>query len=177
MKTAPPTGSKSPTSATCKQAGAELLAALRANEREAKPGKAPPQSERLVQLALEHYRIGRTVDDEPFAVRLDGPNLVISFRGGRDEMRAELARRYRDAHGSVPNSAALTDAINALIGESLDASPETVHLRIADDTGRVIIDMDFLDLLAVGSESERRRFVELLAEKHLDEQLKRMKLQ
>jgi len=37
--------------------------------------------------------------------------------------------------------------------------------------------MDFLDLLAVGSESERRRFVELLAEKHLDEQLKRMKLQ
>jgi len=133
----------------CKQAGAELLAALRANEREAKPGKAPPQSERLVQLALEHYRIGRTVDDEPFAVRLDGPNLVISFRGGRDEMRAELARRYRDAHGSVPNSAALTDAINALIGESLDASPETVHLRIADDTGRVIIDMGGRDGRAI----------------------------
>lgn len=133
----------------CKAAGAELLAAIQTNAKETKPGKRPPQSELLVQLAHNEYRIGRTDDDEPFAVRRSGPNLAILFQGGKNALRSELARRYRQSYGTTPNSAALTDALTALAGDAYDADPEPVHLRITESDGRIVVDMGRKDGKAI----------------------------
>ena len=57
--------------------------------------RGPSQSELLVRLAFEHYRIG--VDDrgEAFAVRKNGPNVALMFKGLRDALRSSLSKLFR----------------------------------------------------------------------------------
>ena len=99
------------------------------------------QAERLVRLALERYRLGRTDRDEAFAVPRDGPNIAMMLRGSKAALRSALAREYRRAFGETPNGGALGDALTILTGEANDAEPEPVHLRVAALEGGVILDL------------------------------------
>lgn len=131
----------------------ELLAAIRAAEpikaepvptAESSPERhkdQPSQAEQLVRLALELYRFGRTDTDEPFAVACGGANVALMFRGSRDALRCTLAREFRRRGGTTPNASALADALTTLQGEALDAAPEPVHLRVAEQDGGVVIDL------------------------------------
>ncbi len=60
----------------------------------------------LVDLAVEHYRIGRTEDERPFLVPHDGANVAL-FAGAA---KADLARRYRAATGSTIGRTPLDEA-------------------------------------------------------------------
>ncbi len=103
--------------------------------------RGPSTSELLVRLALEHYRIGVDDRDEPFAVRKDGPNVALMFRGARDALRASLSRLFRQTHERTPNAAALGDALMNLQGEALEATPERTYLRVAKHCDGIIIDL------------------------------------
>lgn len=124
----------------CIAAGCELLAELKAAAMMAEPAKLS-QSELLVRLALERYRIGRTDTDDPFAVEHDGPNVALMFRGSRDALRATLAREFRRCFGRTPNSSALSDAMTVLQGEALEANAEPVAIRVALYEGGLVIDL------------------------------------
>lgn len=124
----------------CKAAGVELLAAIQGTAKPIKPEKIS-QAEALTQLANELYRVGRTVDDEAFAVPIAGPNVAMMFRGSRDALRATLAREYRARTGKTPGAGALADAMMALQGDALAAEAEPVHLRVANHDGAIVIDL------------------------------------
>jgi hypothetical protein len=122
-------------------AGLELLKELRAIAEEEKPAARPSQSELLVRLALECYRLGLNEAGEPFAVKRDGPNAALMFRGSRDALRSVLAREYRRRYATTPNASALADALTVLQGEAHDCSPEPVHLRLARHQDGIILDL------------------------------------
>ena len=118
-----------------------MLGELQDNAEEAEPERKPSQAENLVRLALEHYRIGRTDADEPFAVARAGPNVALMFRGSRDALRSTLAKEYRRRFNATPSASALGDAMTALQGEALDATAEPVHLRVAEYGDGIVIDL------------------------------------
>lgn len=103
------------------------------------------QAERLVRLALELFEIGRTEADEAFAIRKNGPRIALMFRGSRDALRATLAREYRLRHQATPSAAALVDALSVLQGEALESEPREVHLRVARDGEKIVIDLGRTD--------------------------------
>lgn len=125
----------------CRVAGAELVKALRDAAEEAKPQARPSQSEMLVRLALERYRLGQDESGEPFAVQREGPNVALMFRGARDALRSALARDYRRRFGSTPNASALADALTVLQGEAQECPPEAVHLRVARFGNGIVLDL------------------------------------
>jgi len=51
----------------------------------------PSTADQLVDIATTRYCFGRATDGEPFAVEIDGRNLALPLRGGRQSFRAELA--------------------------------------------------------------------------------------
>jgi hypothetical protein len=103
--------------------------------------KRQSQAERLVKLALELFEIARSDLDEPFALRKQGPQIALMFRGSRDALRATLAREFRRATGTTPRASALADALTTLQGEALDADPRAVHLRVAAHDGSIVLDL------------------------------------
>lgn len=121
----------------------------RLDDSESNDEREPSTSERLVQLALEHYRIGVDDHDEPLAVRRDGPNVALMFRGSRDALRASLSRLYRKAYRKTPNASALADALTNLQGEALEAQPERTYLRVGKYCDGVVIDLGTADGRAV----------------------------
>jgi hypothetical protein len=107
------------------------------------------QADRLVELALERYELGRTPADEAFAVPKDGAFVARMVRGNGG-LRSELAALYRRDTRKVASAQAVSDALLVLEGEALDAPPRDLHLRVArhgesivvdlgDETGRAII--------------------------------------
>jgi hypothetical protein len=126
--------------AACHAAGADLLAALRAAGRAVKPGRQS-QAEKIVRLALERYRLGRSDTDEPFAVPRNGPNIALMFRGSRDALRAALAREYRRECNATPSASALADALTTLQGEANEAAPEPVYLRLGPYEDGFVLDL------------------------------------
>ena len=50
-------------------------------------GDKSSAADKLVNLALQRYRIGRTDTDEAFAVAIGGANVALMFRGSRDALR------------------------------------------------------------------------------------------
>jgi hypothetical protein len=121
-------------------AGAELLAALTAAAKSAKPEKRS-QADGLVDLARELYRLGKADDGEPFAVAHAGPAVAAPFRGGAGGLRAALAKGYRQRTGKTPAAAALADALTALEGLADDAPREPVALRVADHGDGIVLDL------------------------------------
>ncbi|MFN0134988.1 MAG: hypothetical protein ACKVS9_02605, partial [Phycisphaerae bacterium] len=133
----------------CLAAGRELLAELVNSARAESKARKLSQSDRLVSLALERYRLGLTDKGEAFAVRRDGPNIALTFRGSRDALRAGLASDYRRAYSRVATASALSDALNTLEGDAADCERETVHLRVGRDETDVILDLGDADGRAV----------------------------
>lgn len=106
-----------------------------------KKKRGPSQAERLVQIAESDFRIGQSADGEPFAVGRQGRNVALMFRGSRDALRARLARRYREIEKKTPSASALSDALTVLEGMAQDATPEPVHLRVAEHDGQIVLDI------------------------------------
>ena len=99
------------------------------------------QSDLLVRLAMERYRLGRTSAGESFAVSVDGPLIARMLRGGRSSLRAQLADEFNERFGKVPNSSALADAMLVLQGQAERAQPEEVSLRLAHHKDGCVVDL------------------------------------
>jgi hypothetical protein len=128
-------------------------AAMRRGDEDEEEAHKPPAAERLVRLALELFEIGRTTIDEPFALPKRGPRIAMMFRGSRDALRATLAREFRQRENITPNAASLADALTTLQGEALDADPVEVHVRVAQHSGEIVVDLGRADgkVVVVGS--------------------------
>jgi energy-coupling factor transporter ATP-binding protein EcfA2 len=112
-----------------------------AGESEDDDGKGPAQKDVIVAMAHETYRFGRTEADEPFAVKVNGPQLARMLRGGRSALKAELAREFYRKTGSAPGSGPMSDALLVLEGEALAANPEQLDLRLGRHEDAIIIDL------------------------------------
>ncbi len=106
-------------------------------------------ADKLVGMVHERYRLGQTMEGSPFAVLKDGPNVARMFRGGRQSLRAEMARNYNRQFGKVPNSSAVGDALLVLEGMALEGTPEPVHLRVAEHGDDRVIDLGSSDGRAI----------------------------
>ena len=96
----------------------------------------------LVRIARERYEFGRSLEKEPFAVPKDGPRIARPLRGAQHDLRVELASAYYEEHGTVPTSSALADALTVLEGDAIGATPEQLHVRVAQPTeGEVVLDL------------------------------------
>ena len=95
---------------------------------------------RLVDLTLADFTLGVSDTDEPFAVPKARPHIAMPLRGGKTGYRPELARRFYDAHGTVPPAQALTDATSVLEGKAAAQTPQRLHLRAALADGVVYLD-------------------------------------
>lgn len=139
---------------SCNAAGRELLSELAEGAETVKAERRPSQSELLVRLALQDYRIGLATGDEAFAVKVGGPQIALMFRGSRDALRSALSREFRRQYGTTPSSSALADALTALQGEAYESVPEPVALRIAEQEGSVVIDLGRADgcVVVIGPE-------------------------
>ncbi|MFV6030809.1 ATP-binding protein [Streptomyces sp. NPDC056264] len=113
-------------------------------------GKKPSAAVRLVALARERYRFVMSTDGRPYAVAVDGPNLVLPFKG-RSGVRQRLARLYAETFdGDVASQSALADAMTVLEGIAEDDDPVPVHLRAGqDDLGTIVVDLGTADGRAV----------------------------
>ncbi|MCM1950616.1 ATP-binding protein [Streptomyces sp. G2] len=112
--------------------------------------KKPSAAVRLVQLARERYRFVMSADGRPYAVALDGPNIVLPFKG-RSGVRQRLARLYAETYeGDIASQSALADAMTVLEGIAEDDDPVPVHLRVGqDDLGTIVVDLGTADGRAV----------------------------
>jgi hypothetical protein len=114
---------------------------------EAPTGKAPPARDALVDIAEEHYVIGRLDDERTYLVPLDGPNVALL----RGDAKADLARRYRKLTGKTTGRAPLDEAWMTIEGIAHTAAKQSLPIRVgstangspvidlADTTGRAIV--------------------------------------
>ena len=110
------------------------------DETGAKP-KSGSQSTRLVNLALETYRLGVSPDGKPFGYRPSESHIALPLRGGKLGLRQALAREYFKEHRAAPSQSALTDCLTVLEGMAREQPPTPLHLRVAADETVVHIDM------------------------------------
>jgi hypothetical protein len=103
--------------------------------------KSASASTTLVEIAQEAYVLGQTDAGEPFAVARGGPNIAHMLRGGRNPLRAELARVFFERFNKAASQAALADAMNALEGFAFLTPPKTLPLRIAEYGDGVVLDL------------------------------------
>jgi hypothetical protein len=143
-------GDQAPGTTSAAAAGApEGQASAAAARAGGEPGSVATE---LVALAQQRYELGTSTLGEPFAVARQGhgPYLARMLRGGQASLRAELAATYAELHNRVPSSSALADAMLALEGRALRATPAELALRVArygdglvldlgDPTGRVVV--------------------------------------
>jgi hypothetical protein len=102
-------------------------------------------SSTLVDLARDTYSLGVTPTGTPFGCRRLS-HVAMILRGSRS-LRAELACRYYEEHGTVPSQSALADACTVLEGYACQGEPRPLHLRVAKSEvmGNVYIDMGDAD--------------------------------
>lgn len=99
------------------------------------------QASLLVELANKRYSFAVADTGEPFAVPIDGPNVVQLLRG-RGSLRSELAQAFAARHGKVPSTNSLTDALNVLEGKALQGGRRELHLRVArHGDGQIVLDL------------------------------------
>lgn len=99
-------------------------------------------SARVVDIALERYRLGRTPRHEPFAVPFDGPRVMRGLSDtGPTSLKVELAREYWRQEHRAASSSSLTDALNVLKGMAMEEEPEVVHVRVGGHGAGVVLDL------------------------------------
>jgi hypothetical protein len=125
----------------CRRSGQTFVAVVTKDIETAEPERRTSQAELLVRLAHEHFRIGQGADGDPFAVEIGGANVALSLRGPRGSLGSRLASLYRSRYRATPSSSALSDAMIVLQGDAQAAAPETVHLRVAEHEGAIVIDI------------------------------------
>lgn len=119
--------------------GDAVLSEAAASEQPADEGKRPA-SALLIELATERYNFGVTEDGQPFAVR-PGGHVVRMLRGGKNSLRAELAKLYYRKYGRAAPQQPLAEAILTLEGMACDENPSSVHLRVGAADGAVWLDL------------------------------------
>ena len=95
----------------------------------------------LVNLAEQRFDFEVSPDGEAFAVPRTGPRVVAVLRGGRQSLRALLARAYFQTTGKVVPQQALSDALMVLDGAAQEEDPTELHTRVARIDGTTWIDM------------------------------------
>jgi hypothetical protein len=102
----------------------------------ARQGVAPLKV-RLVELAVSHYRIGRTASDRAFIVPLDGPNVAL----GSDLGKVDLAGRLRASTREVVGRQPLDDAWRAIEALSMTQPKEALPVRVGMDGTAAVLDL------------------------------------
>ncbi|MGH4009783.1 MAG: hypothetical protein ACRDTH_16815 [Pseudonocardiaceae bacterium] len=95
----------------------------------------------LVELTKAGYTLGCTPDGEPYAIPKSGQPVIRLLRGGRGSLRAELARAYFDDTGTAASQSALADACAVIDGQAQQVVPVELHLRVAADADRLVLDL------------------------------------
>ena len=113
----------------------------------------PSQATKLVALARREFRTVRGTDGKCYAVPLDGPQIALSLRG-ENGLRIRLANAYFNETNSAAGASAIADAMTVLEGQSVDADPEPVALRIAMHDGLALLDLGTPDGRVVGIDRE-----------------------
>ncbi len=134
--------------------GAVLLKTLSDAAKDAKAQRRS-QADVLVGIAKSRYRLGQSLEGEPFAVASDGPQLVRLFRGG-SSLRGELSRAYFELTRKAASASALTDCLMTLEGEAQTLDREPLPIRLSslaaesDETADgVVVDLGSADGAAV----------------------------
>ena len=106
-----------------------------------KPSSSVPK--RLVEFARQNYRFGQSEEKEAFAVPLNGPNLALFLsEGERAGFKSRLARDFLKADGTFPGKQSVSDAINVLLADCGDSTPEPCYHRVAPNPGGgIVIDL------------------------------------
>ncbi len=109
---------------------------------------SPPQSEddastaeRLVRLALDVFRFGRTEKTNCSLLPTMALNIAVMLKGSSQSLRAKLARIFRAKYGRTPNSSALVDGATVLTGEAQSGDSQQVALRLATNGDSIAIDL------------------------------------
>jgi hypothetical protein len=105
-------------------------------------GKQGNQATRLVDLAL-------AADVELWHSPAGDPQITIALAGHREHhalgtraVRDWLAQRYYGVNGCAPASQAIADALTVLAGRArFDGAEHSVHVRVAEQTGAVYVDL------------------------------------
>jgi hypothetical protein len=109
-------------------------------------GDGEPSASRKSQATILIERAGdaelfHDPDGNAFArVEVNGHSEVVSIRN--KGFRRWLARRYYKIEAKAPSAQSLQDAIGVLEGQALyDGAGQSVHIRCAEQDGRVYIDL------------------------------------
>jgi hypothetical protein len=110
------------------------------------------KADRLLALALERWRPGRTETGSPMAVPRDGAPLavIVGDRMG-DRFRDELAHLSYEHIGEVPAGSILSDVARVWAVKGRACDPEDVLLRVgySSDQSLMVYDLGRSDHLAV----------------------------
>lgn len=106
-----------------------------------KKDREPSAALRLSWLAQDKYRVGRSTEDEPFAVPTTGPAIPKMLRGSGGSLRAALAADYRAKYKCPPSQSALADVMQVLEGDAQAVAPERLELRVAEADGATWLDL------------------------------------
>lgn len=117
------------------------LARARTSSPTSSDGKKLHQATELVRIVEENYELCRSTTGEPIAVPIAGAHIARPLRGGRDSLRAELAATYAARRGKIPSQSSLSDAMQVIEGKAQRGRVVEVHLRVARDGDRVVIDL------------------------------------
>jgi hypothetical protein len=105
-----------------------------------------PARDALVDLAEEHFVIGRADDERPYIVDLDGPNVALM----RGDAKAALARKYRSLTGKTAGRSPLDEAWTTIEGIAHDAPKVSLPIRVGStDDAHPVIDLGDIDGRAV----------------------------
>jgi hypothetical protein len=104
-------------------------------------------ADRLIEIAHRHFRFGQNAEREAFAVPKTGPNVALAIgTDAHDSFRAFLAKEYRKTLKTVPCKSQLSDAIQILTADCLEATPEPCFRRVAPcHDGGIAVDLGRAD--------------------------------
>lgn len=109
----------------------------------------PSQASQLVALAKGTYDLVMSHDGRPYGITRRGPNIARPFKG-RGGLRQALARQFaEDSGGQAPSASSLADAMTVLEGVADATDPAPVHLRVAQEGQRIVLDLGTSDGAAV----------------------------
>lgn len=121
--------------------GQQMPSVPEAGPRPSSPRLRPVTADRIVQRAEQLYRLGMSIDGEPFAVPRDGNGVAVLLRESGEEIMERLAADFHTRDGRPPKGAALREAMAVLCGLAAAKLREVLHLRLARHAGRLFIDI------------------------------------
>ena len=93
--------------------------------------------DRLVDMAMDRFTLGRSEDERAFLVEHNGPNVAL-LPGPAKKRMAAVARADL---GTTPGRAPLDEAWTALEGAATDVPKTHLPLRVADHHGTAVLDL------------------------------------